>query len=134
MSGYVTKDYRDFRGIRRSLFRDLAEIRGNVDADPRAAVLSLCRIVYSFKRGRIMTSSLMAAAWASKIFPEWSQLIRTSSYQTNGRLLKNGRVPLSEARKFLRFAMVRAVSFDAACDIRRASKTRRSRGTRRINR
>ena len=115
------------------MFLDLADVRRNVSADPRAAVLSLCRIVYSFKRGRI-TSSLTAAAWASKTFPEWSQLIRTASYQTDGRPPRTRMVPLSEARKFLRFAMVRAVSFDAAWDIRRVSKTRLSRETRRIKR
>ena len=120
----------DPRGIRSSLFQDLAAVRRNVDADPRAAVLSLCRIVYSFKRGRIMTSSLVAAAWASKTFPEWSQLIRTATSQTNSRPLRNGRVPLGEARKFLGFAMVRAVSFDAAWDIRRASKARGGRARR----
>lgn len=127
-------DNADLRSVRSSLFRDLAEVRRNVDADPRAAVLSLCRIVYSFKRGRIMTSTLMAAAWASKTFPEWSQLIRAASSQTNGRTLRNGRVPLGEARKFLGFAMVRAVSFDAAWDIRRASKKRLGPKTTRIKR
>ena len=116
------------------MFRDLAEIRGSVDVDPRAAVLNLCRIVYSFQRGRIMKSSLTAAAWASKTFPEWSQLIQTASPQTNGRPLRSGRVPRSEARKFLGFAMVRAVSFDAAWDIRRASKKPRGRAARQIKR
>lgn len=134
MRRYVTRDYTDFRGIRRTLFRDLAEIRGNVDTDPRAAVLNLCRIVYSFKRGRIIESSLTAAAWASKTFPEWSPLIQTASPQTDGRPLRSGSVPRSEARKFLGFAMVRAVSFDAAWDIRRASKKRRGTAAKRIKR
>ena len=116
------------------MFRDLAQIRANVDTDPRATVLNLCRIVYSFKRGRIMESSLTAATWASKTFPEWSQLIQTASSQINGMHLIRGRVPRSEARKFLGFAMVRAVSFDAAWDIRRASKRRRGRAARRIKR
>lgn len=132
--GHTTREKTNFRIIRSGLFRDLAEARRTVDSDPSAAVMNLCRIVISFKRGKIITSNLTAARWASKSFPEWSGLIRIARSQTNARHVREGGVPSSQVRKFLGFAMVRAVSFDAAWDIRLASKSHPTGKTRRVKR
>ncbi|MEW6211534.1 MAG: aminoglycoside adenylyltransferase domain-containing protein [Acidobacteriota bacterium] len=63
------------------------------------AVLTLCRILYSFRKGRVV-SKPRAARWALKHLPEeWSEIIR-QAMRSEG----STRIPLSRIRRFIDFA------------------------------
>jgi hypothetical protein len=63
------------------------------------AVLTLCRILYSFRKGKVV-SKPRAARWALKHLPEeWSEIIR-QAIRSDG----STHIPLSRIRRFIDFA------------------------------
>jgi hypothetical protein len=110
----------DWHSIRSALYRQLAYSRKIIDSDPWWAVLNLCRIVYSFKTGRIAVSKLGAADWALREFPsKWHPLIRSAirTYRKTGHGRDNA-ILRRDARRFLGFASVRAIAFGTVWDTR----------------
>jgi len=110
----------DWHSIRDTLYRQLAYSRKIIDTDPWWSVLNLCRLIYSFKTGRIVVSKLGAANWALQEFPsKWHPLIRSAirTYKKAGN--PRGNVILRrDARKFLGFALVQVVAYDTVWDTR----------------
>jgi streptomycin 3"-adenylyltransferase len=107
--------------IRRALYRQLVYARRIIDSDPWWSVLNLCRLVYSFKRGRIAVSKLGAANWALKSFPSrWKPLIRSAAKTYKGIAdRRDSTILRRDARRFLGFASVRVIAFDIASNSRR---------------
>jgi Domain of unknown function (DUF4111) len=94
--------------------------------NPSSAVLNLCSLLYRFKMGRAVTSKSRATNWALRAFrPKWAPLIRSAIRTSTKTGTKKDIVLLrSNARKFLGFAMVRAVAFDSVqeyCSAKTAS-------------
>lgn len=66
------------------------------------AVLTLCRILYSFEHG-IVVSKGRAACWALKHVPEeWGELILQAQETDDGKL--SPAIPLSRMARFIDFA------------------------------
>ena len=66
------------------------------------AVLTLCRILYSFRKGRIV-SKPRAAKWAIRHLPEeWHELILRAL--NGGDAKRPARLPLNRIRRFIAFA------------------------------
>jgi len=104
----------DWRSLRTALYRQLVYTRSIIDTAPSWAVLNLCRLVYSFKTGKIVISKLQAAKWALRELPsEWALLIRSAvrGYKQIERRGDNS-ILRREARKFLGFASVRVIAYD----------------------
>ena len=122
--------------IRSSLYRQLFYARKIIDNEPWWSVLSLCRLVYNFERGRIAISKLEAARWALKRLPlRWRPVITSSIKAYMGTVNTRDRAVLKrEAKRFLGFASVQVIAFDIASnsrrqnttDLRRSSKETRS--------
>ncbi len=106
--------------IRSALYRQLVYARRIIDSDPWWSVLNLCRLVYSFKIGRIAVSKLGAANWALKSLPSrWRPLIRSAVKTYKGTVDRRDRtIPGRDAGKFLGFASVRVIAFDIASNSR----------------
>ena len=122
--------------IRSALYRQLVYARRIIDSNPWWSVLNLCRLVYDFKRGRIVASKLSAARWALKKLPSrWKPVIKSAIKTYKGVADRKDRTILKrDARKFLGFASIRVIAFDIALDSRRQKTAylRQSRtGTRR---
>jgi len=68
----------------------------------RYAVLTLCRILYSFNKGTVV-SKPRAARWALKYLPhEWNKIIiQALNPDAEGRTRN---IPLSAIRRFIKFA------------------------------
>ena len=65
------------------------------------AVLTLCRILYSFRMGAV-TSKPRAAKWAIDHLPnEWSEVITQALASDAGKL--RGRIPLRRIAQFIDF-------------------------------
>jgi hypothetical protein len=90
----------------------------NVPSYRAYAVLTLCRILYSFRKGTIV-SKPRAARWAIKYLPpEWGEIIR-QALETEGGKLRPG-IPLSRIKQLIAFV-------DAQLHPVRAEPTARSR-------
>jgi len=112
----------DSNSIREALYRQLIYSRSIIRTDPWWAVLSLCRLVYSFKTGRIVISKLGAANWAlGELQSRWHPLIRSAirAYKKVGNRRDNA-ILKRDARKFLGFASVQIVAYDTVWDTRRS--------------
>ncbi len=112
----------DLSSIRKALYRGLAYSRNIIDSDPWWAVLNLCRVVYTFRTGRIAVSKLQGARWALKeLDPKWRPpimaAIRTYKRQGSSR---DRAVLKKYARGFLGYASVRAIAFDSVWDTRQS--------------
>jgi hypothetical protein len=107
--------------IRPALYRQLVYARRIIDSDPWWSVLNLCRLVYTFKTGRVALSKLGAASWALKRLPSrWNPLVRSAVKTYKGIADRRDRSTLRrDARKFLGFASVRVIAFDIASNSRR---------------
>jgi streptomycin 3"-adenylyltransferase len=106
--------------IRSALYRQLVYARRIIESDPWWSVLNLCRLVYSFKIGRIAVSKLGAANWALKSLPSrWRPLIRSAVKTYKGIAHRRDSTTLRrDAGKFLGFASVRVIAFDIASNSR----------------
>jgi Domain of unknown function (DUF4111) len=99
----------------RALVREVGYLREEMIEKPRSewrdvpsyrayAVLTLCRILYSHERGRVV-SKKRAARWALKNLPEdWHALIVRALESRDERRSK---IPLPRVRKFIAFAGAR---------------------------
>jgi len=108
----------DWPSLRKALYRQLVYARSIIETDAWWSVLTLCRLVYNFRNGRIVISKLGAAKWALKNLPAKSgPLIRSSIrvYQQVGKRRASARLK-REARKFLGFASIRVIAFDTVWD------------------
>jgi streptomycin 3"-adenylyltransferase len=107
--------------IRSALYRQLIYARKIIVSDPWWSVLNLCRLVYSFKGGRIAVSKIGAANWALKSLPSrWKLLIRSAVKTYKGIAdRRDSAILRRDARKFLGFASVRVMAFDIASKSRR---------------
>ncbi len=97
----------------RALERELGYLREEIVEKPGSkwrdvpfyrayAVLTLCRILYSRKKGTVV-SKKRAADWALKYLPnQWNELIRQALDSDAGR--RSAPVPLVRIRQFIRFA------------------------------
>jgi Domain of unknown function (DUF4111) len=108
----------DWPSLRSALYRQLVYSRSIIDSDPWWSVLNLCRLVYTFRNGRVVVSKLGAAKWALENLPaKWAPLIRSSVriYKQAGkrRVIAGFK---REARRFLGFASVRVIAFDTVWD------------------
>lgn len=111
----------DWPSIRKNLFRQLVYARRIIESDPWWAVLNLCRLVYSFEKGRVVVSKLGAARWAlTKLPSKWGQVIRAAINTYKGTSRGQDRIFLRrDARKFLGFASVRILAFDTTWTLRK---------------
>jgi len=107
--------------IRSALYRQLVYARKIIDSDPWWSVLNLCRLVYSFERGRVVVSRLGAARLALKRLPSrWKPVITSAIKTYKGIADSRDRSILGrDARKFLGFASIRVIAFDIALNSRR---------------
>ena len=127
----------DWPSIRDELYHQLVYTRRIIAKDPWWAVLSLCRLIYSFQNGRIVVSKLGAARWALKNLPlKWQRVIRSAIREykvaSNARDRRDLR---RDARAFLGFASVQVIAYDTTWDSRRPHIARlrnRDRQTRRL--
>ena len=97
----------------RALERELGYLREEIVEKPDSkwrdvpfyrayAVLTLCRILYSHKKGTIV-SKIRAANWAMRYLPnQWNELIRQALDSDAGK--RSAPVPLVHIRQFIRFA------------------------------
>jgi predicted nucleotidyltransferase len=97
----------------RALERELGYLRDEIVEKPDSkwrdvpfyrayAVLTLCRILYSRKKGTIV-SKIRASDWAMRYLPnQWNGLIRQALDSDAGR--RSAPVPLVRIRQFIRFA------------------------------
>jgi len=110
----------DWHSIRDTLYRQLVYSRKIIDTDPWWSVLNLCRLIYSFKTGKIVISKLGAADWALRELPsKWHPLIRSAirTYRKAGNQRDNV-ILRTDARKLLGFASVQIVAYDTVWDTR----------------
>jgi Aminoglycoside adenylyltransferase, C-terminal domain len=110
----------DWHSIRNGLYRQLVYARRIIDSDPWWSVLNMCRLVYSFKTGRIVISKLGAANWALRELPsKWHPLIRSAirTYRKAGNR-KDNTILRRDARKFLGFSSVQVMAYDTVWDTR----------------
>jgi aminoglycoside adenylyltransferase-like protein len=107
--------------IRTALYRQLVYARKINDSDPWWSVLNLCRLVYTFKTGRVAQSKMGAASWALRNLPRrWKPLVRSAVKAYKGGADRKDRIILRrDAREFLGFASVRIIAFDIAPNSRR---------------
>lgn len=111
----------DWPSIREDLFRQLVYARRIIQSDPWWAVLNLCRLVYTFEKGKIVVSKLGAAKWAlTKLPRKWHQVIRAAVNAYKGPTRGRDRIILRrDASKFLGFASVRILAFDSTWNLRK---------------
>jgi hypothetical protein len=84
------------------------------------AVLTLCRILYSFNKGTIV-SKQRAARWAIKYLPEeWNEIILQALDYNNSR--RSTDIPLSRIKQFIAFADARLHGVRAETRVRRARR------------
>jgi streptomycin 3"-adenylyltransferase len=102
--------------IRSALYRQLAYARKIIDSDLWWSVLNLCRLVYSFKLGRVAISKLAAAQWALGRLPSgWKPLIKSAIKTYMGIAVSRDRTTLRrDGQGFLGFASVRVIALDIA--------------------
>jgi len=101
------------RMFRQALKRELGYLREEISSKPKSkwrdvpmyrayAVLTICRIMYSFRKDSIV-SKPVAAKWASKSLPkEWNEIIRPAL-----RFNETGRepdIPRQRIERFIEFA------------------------------
>ncbi|MCX6093342.1 MAG: DUF4111 domain-containing protein [Candidatus Bipolaricaulota bacterium] len=65
--------------IEKALGCELDYITRHLEDYPGYCVLNLCRLLYSWETGDVVTSKAAAVAWASKRFPAWRDLIALGS-------------------------------------------------------
>ena len=111
--------------VRTALYGQLIYARKIIDSDPWRSVLSLCRLVYDFKTGGIVSSKLGAARWGLKRLPSrWKPVIKSAIMTYKGIANRNDSAILKrDARKFLGFASIRVIAFDIALDSRHQKTT-----------
>lgn len=110
----------DVSEIRSALYREFRYTKSVIDTDPWWAILSLCRLMYTFEKGKVVISKVGAAKWAMRTLPsKWRLLIR-SAIRTYQRTEKRGdhAVQRRQAREFLGFATVRIIAFDTTWESR----------------
>jgi hypothetical protein len=61
--------------VSQALDGELDYVAHHLEQYPDYCVLNLCRLVYSWEAGDVVTSKAAAAAWASRRFPAWKPLI-----------------------------------------------------------
>ena len=84
----------------------------NVPSYRAYAVLTLCRILYSFRKGTIV-SKQTAARWAIKHLPEWNEIIKQAlDANHSGRAIE---VPLFRIAQFIDFVDSQLQTYEAAC-------------------
>lgn len=104
----------DWGSIRRDLYRGLVYTRSIIASNPWWAVLNLCRLVYSFKTGRVAVSKLQSAKWAlENLDSRWRPLIMSAIRTYEQRGSRRDRAILKrDAKRFLGYASVRVTAFD----------------------
>jgi aminoglycoside adenylyltransferase-like protein len=107
--------------IRSALYRQLVYARKIISSDPWWSVLNLCRLIYSFKTGRVAVSKLGTASWAMKNLPSrWKPLVKSAVKTYKGVANGKDRTVLKrDARRFLAFASIRVIAFDIASNSHR---------------
>ncbi len=84
------------------------------------AVLTLCRILYSFRKGMVV-SKQRAAKWAIKYLPdEWSEIILQALETDDGK--RSARISLSRIERFIDFADARLHAVPAALSRRKSTR------------
>ncbi len=97
-----------------ALERELSYLREEISEKPESewrdipsyrvyAVLTVCRILYSFRKGTIV-SKPQAARWAIKYLPEWAQIILQAEINEGTCSGKRTSISLSRIRRFIDFA------------------------------
>ena len=82
----------------------------NVASYRAYAVFTVCRILYSFEHGTIV-SKQQAARWAIKSLPDkWNQIIHQAFETYDGK--RHARIPLARIKQFIGFADSQLVSGD----------------------
>lgn len=116
---------RDWKSKRENLYRELANVRKDIDEYSAWAILNLCKLIYNFELGKLDVRKYDAGTWASKNLPsKWRPLIKGALRVFEGRETKKDRALLkSQARKFLNFGYVRIVAFDSTWDSGRQFQT-----------
>ena len=61
--------------VSQALDGELDYVARHLEQYPDYCVLNLCRLVYSWETGDVVTSKAAAAAWASRRFPAWKPLV-----------------------------------------------------------
>jgi hypothetical protein len=114
-----------------ALEREVGYLRGEIIENPQSqwrdvsfyrayAVLTLCRILYSFNKGTIV-SKQRAARWAIKYLPEeWNEIILQALDYNNSR--RSTDIPLSRIEQFIAFADARLHGARAEPRVRRARR------------
>lgn len=104
----------DWGSLRKELYRALIYTRSVIASDPWWAVLNLCRLVSTFKTGRVAVSKLQSAKWAlENLDPRWRPLIMSAirTYEQRGSS-KDPAILKRDSKKFLGYALVRVIAFD----------------------
>lgn len=91
--------------IEQALAGELAYVEKNIDRYPDYCILNLCRLMYSYRTGDVVTSKAAAGAWASKQFPQWQVLIALASQAYAGKSTDEDRETMrAEVKALLVFA------------------------------
>lgn len=92
--------------IEQALAGELAYVEKNIDQYPDYCILNLCRLMYSYRTGDVVTSKAAAGAWASKQFPQWRQLIGLANRSYAGKSTDQDREAMRiELKDLLVFAL-----------------------------
>ncbi|MDD5645684.1 MAG: DUF4111 domain-containing protein [Candidatus Bipolaricaulis sp.] len=75
------------REVDAALDGELDYVTRHLEEYPAYCVLNLCRLLYSWETGDVVTSKAASANWASKRFPEWGALVSRASRAYAGRAL-----------------------------------------------
>jgi hypothetical protein len=120
----------------RALEREVGYLREEIIEKPRSewrdvpsyrayAVLTLCRILYSFSKGTVV-SKKRAASWALKHLPEeWGEII-LRALEGDG-IGRRKRIPLSRIKQFIAFADARLHDAPAGSRRRKGASRRPAR-------
>lgn len=109
----------DVSAIRSALYREFHYAKSIIDTDSWWAILSLCRLMYTFEKGKVVVSKVGAARWAMRTLPKWRMLIRSAirTYQRTEKRMDQV-LQRRRAREFLGFATVRIIAFDTTWESR----------------
>ncbi len=91
--------------IEEALAGELAYVEQHLNQYPDYCVLNLCRLMYSYRTGDVVTSKAAAGAWAFERFPQWQILIESANQSYAGTLSDEDRETMrTELKRFLVFA------------------------------
>jgi hypothetical protein len=91
--------------IEEALAGELAYVEKHLDRYPDYCILNLCRLMYSYRTGDVVTSKAAAGVWAATEFPQWHQLIELANRSYAGKSTDQDRETMrADVKDLLAFA------------------------------